>query len=157
CDLRARGPHLRELTPELRDALVDGLGDGSIEPGLWRRCMDGAVASVSPDDSAWLFDLALHAYRRMLDDEQLATDPLRVERVATIQQFYLDRRPELDGHRSFIAGLVADLRHALAHHELSPIAGSFADELVATTDVEHGTWHGQAIDVALMDALAADG
>jgi len=157
CDLRAQGPHVRSFTPDLRAALVNGLVDESITPGLWRRCTDAAFASLPPEQVPWMFDDVMHAYFTMLKDADLQTDPALAERVASVQRLYLERRPGQDGHPSGLEPIFDELRGALAKHHLAPVARSFAQDLIASVDVEHGTWQGQPVDVAMMDALAAAG
>ena len=157
CDLRARGPHLTALTPEVRDALVDGLVEGRIEPALWRRCVEGLVKGLAHEEAASLSDALARADRSLLAKPALQSDPALAERVATLQQLYLDRRDGFDGHPSVVAPLFDELREAVAHEALGPVATRFAHELLTTLDVEHGRWQGRPVDVALMDALAANG
>lgn len=157
CDLHARGPHVRVFTPDLRAALVNGLVDGSIAPGLWRRCTDAALASLHPEQVPWMFDDVMHAYFTMLKDADLQTDPALAERVASVQRLYLERRPGQDGHANILVPVFDELRSALAGKQLAPVARSFAQDLIASIDVEHGTWQGHPVDVAMMDALAAAG
>jgi hypothetical protein len=70
---------------------------------------------------------------------------------------YLERRADQGGHTTILAPIFADLRAALAKHELAPIARSFAEELIASVDVEQGNWQGHPVDVPMMDGLAAAG
>src|SRR5579863_4043938 len=49
CDPRSQGPHLRSCTEKMSRALVDGLIEGKVDPGLWRRCVDVLVGTASVD------------------------------------------------------------------------------------------------------------
>jgi hypothetical protein len=102
-----------------------------------------------------VFEEALRAYRKLLDDADLVSDPARLPRVDALQRLYVERRAGLDGDPQVTMRLFGDLRAALP--KLSPVAQSFAADLLATVDVEHGTWKGHAVDDAMMDALAAAG
>jgi len=54
--MRAQGPHVSAFTPDVRAALIDGLVDGNIAPGLWRRCVDAALAGLPAEPGSSLFD-----------------------------------------------------------------------------------------------------
>ena len=74
CDPRARTPHPATFTPEVRDALLAGLGDGLIEPALWRRCVEAWLKGLSPEEASSLLDAVLRSYSRMLEDSSLPVD-----------------------------------------------------------------------------------
>ena len=157
CDLRTRGPHVSAFTPQVRGALVHGFVDGKIDAALWRRCVDGALKGLPADQVSSMFDDVMVAYGKLLKDSDLETDPALAERVATMQRLYVDRRPDLDGHQTVLAPLFDELRDRLAKNKLGPVAKSFAAEVIATVDVEHGSWHGRPVDLPLLDTLAAAG
>lgn len=157
CDLRAPGPHVSAFTPEIRGRLIDGFVDGRIDTAPWRRCIEVALDGLPAAQVPSVFDDLMLAYRKLLKDSAIETDPARAERVATIQRLYLDRRPGLDGHPEVLAAIFDDLRTLLAKDALGAVARTFAAEVLATVDVEHGTWQGRRVDLAMMDALAATG
>ena len=126
-------------------------------PALWRRCVDVALKGLPADQVPSMFDDVMRAYGKLLKDSDLETDPALAERVATMQRLYVDRRPGLDGHPKVLAPLFEDLRDKLAKNKLGAVARSFAAEVIATVDVEHGTWQGRRVDLPLMDTLAAAG
>ena len=151
CDARATGPSVR-ITPAIRNALIDGLVDGSIEPSLWRRCVEVGLEGMSLADRRATFDAALRAYRDLLVDRDIGQDPARVARAAAIHRLYLERTP---GTGASNDDVLRDLHgHAGV---LAPVAWSFVVDLLAEAEVERGTWNGVPIDVAMMDALAAGG
>ena len=157
CDLRARGPHVSALTADIRGTLIGGFVDGKIDPVLWRRCIEVALKGLPADRVPSVFDDVMLAYRRLLKDSDLQTDPALAERVATIQRLYVDRRPGLDGHPQVLMPIFDDLRASLAKNELGAMARTFAAEVITTFDIEHGTWQGRRVDLPMMDALAATG
>ncbi len=157
CDLRARGPHLLAFSDEVHGALVDGFVKGRIEPVMWRRCVELVIKNMPPTQVASLFDELLRAYQSMVKSDHLQSDPAFAERVATIQRLYLERAEGLDGHPGVTTAIFDDLRDALAKRKLGPVGKSFAEEVIGTVDVSHGNWQGRAVDLALMDALAAAG
>jgi hypothetical protein len=157
CDLRARGPHVAAFTEDVRGALVGGLVDGKVAPAVWSRCVQVAFEWMPIDDASSLVDASLNAYVKLLDSGSLRSNPAVAERAATLQRLYLDRRAGLEGHPAVVTSVLAKLRELLAKKDLSPIARSFALEVVATADIAHGTWQGKTVDVAMMDALAAAG
>ena len=157
CDLRARGPHISALTADMRGALIDGLVDGKIDAVLWRRCIEVALKGLAADQVPSVFDDVMLVYRKLLKDSDLQTDPALAERVATIQRLYVDRRPGLDGHAKVLVPIFDDLRASLAKNDLPAVARTFAAEVIATFDIEHGTWQGRRVDLPMMDALAATG
>ncbi len=157
CDLRARGPHLLAFNDEVHSALVDGFVKGRIEPVMWRRCIELVIKNMPPTQVASLFDELLRAYQSMVKSDHLQSDPAFAERVATIQRLYLERAEGLDGHPAVTTAIFDDLRGALAKQKLGPVGKSFAEEVIGTVDVTHGNWQGRAVDVPLMDTLAAAG
>src|ERR1700690_4598407 len=54
CDPRTAGPHITPLDGGAMSVLVDGLIDGRIDPGLWGRCVEGALEGSSPEAAASL-------------------------------------------------------------------------------------------------------
>src|SRR5579871_4211396 len=52
CDLRAQGPHVSSVSPDVREALVSGLVDGKIDPGLWRRCVEAILGRLQHEETA---------------------------------------------------------------------------------------------------------
>jgi hypothetical protein len=157
CDPLAHGPHVAAFTDEIRSALVDGFVAGKIPTDVWRRCIETAAKDLPPRDSAFLLDEVMRAYRDMIENGDLTHDPALADRVTTVQRLYLDRRNGLAAHPKFIALIASELRDALSHHRLGPLARADAEEMLAELDVEHGTWQGRPVDVAQMDALAAAG
>ncbi len=157
CDVQGTGPHLPAMTPELRKALVDGLHYGHIPPATFRRCANAVMKRFSAEDTASLFDALFDAYHKMLVAKDLDGNPSEVERLSTIQRMYLDRQPGRDPHPAVLTPLLADIRAALAKKQLGRIATRFGQELLDTVDIEHGTWQGQNVDAAVMDALAKAG
>ena len=157
CDLQARSPHVSRMTADIRAALVDGMVDGTINPVLWRRCVDVLLKRLPHDEVPPLFDDLGHAYRKILADSDLERNPSLSERLATLHRLYLDRRAGLDGNPSAREPWLEEMRAALAKGKLGPVAARFAQELVATIDVENGQWQGRAVDAAMMDALAESG
>ena len=157
CDLRALSPHVPRMTADMRAALVDGMVDGKINPVLWRRCADVLLERLPRDEIPPLFDELGRAYRKILANSDLEKNPSLAGRLATLHRLYLDRPAGLDSNPSARASWFEDLRAALAKGQLGPVAAPFAQELVATVDVENGRWQGRTVDAAMMDALAASG
>ncbi|HJX52721.1 MAG TPA: hypothetical protein VJ801_08150, partial [Polyangia bacterium] len=142
CDLQARSPHVSRMTADMRAALVDGMVDGTINPVLWRRCVDVLLKRLPRDEIPPLFDELERAYRKILDDSDLEENPSLVGRLATLYRLYLERPAGLDSNPSARAPWFEKLRTALAKGKLGPVAAHFAQELVATIDVENGQWQG---------------
>jgi uncharacterized membrane protein YgcG len=157
CDRRARGPHLGAFTPDVRDALIDGLARGQIDPALWRRCLDAAMQGLPPDQVAGVLDAVMRTHASLVTDGDIESDPAFAGRVATLQRLYVDRASGVDGHPEVLTSLFDDLRGRLAKHELGPVAQSFAQDLLANVDVEHGVWQGHPVDRSTIDGLAAAG
>ncbi|HJX62863.1 MAG TPA: hypothetical protein VJ860_02810, partial [Polyangia bacterium] len=141
----------------MRAALVDGMMEGKINPVLWRRCIDVLLERLPRDEIPPLFDELEHAYRKTLADSDLERNFSLAGRLATLHRLYLDRPAGLDGNANACAPWLDELRTALAQGKLGPVAAHFAQERVATSDVETGRWQGRAVDTAMMDALAASG
>src|SRR5664279_1794833 len=87
CDFTlTSGPHLHHLTPDARGALVAGFRNGTIEPGVWRRCVKTMLPQLPGDDRASLVDAILGAYQGMLGAD--LDSPARVERLSTLEELY---------------------------------------------------------------------
>ncbi len=157
CDLRARGPHIQEMNPDIRSSLLNGLVEGKIDPILWRRCVDVLLKRLPRDEVPPWFDDVGRAYRKMLTDSDLEKSPALSERLATLHRLYLERPAGLDGNPQVREPLLEELRAALTKGKLGPVASHFGQELVATIDVENGRWQGRVVDTAMMDALAGSG
>jgi hypothetical protein len=157
CDLRALSPHVPAITVEIRRTLVDGLVDGKIDPALWRRCINVVLKGLPRDQVPPVFDALGIAYRKMLADSAIERNPALVERLATIHRLYLERPAGFDGDAKVREPLFAELRAALVQGRLGPVATYFAQDLVATIDIEQGQWRGRAVDAAMLDTLAASG
>ena len=156
CDPRARGPHVL-FTADIRRALINGFLDGKIDIVLWRRCVELAIKGLPADQVPALLDDIMLSYQKLLNDSDLESDPAFAEHVATIQRLYVDRPFGRDGDPTVLAPIFDDLRASLAKDKLGAVARTFAAEIVATVDVEHGVWHGRRVDLPMMDALAAAG
>ena len=157
CDPRARGPHVPEFTDDIRRALIGGFVDGKIAAVSWRRCVEVALNGLPADQAASMLDDVMLSYQELLNDSDLESDPALAERVTTIQRLYVDRRFGLDGHPTVLAPFFDDLRKSLAKNKLGAVARTFAAEIIATVDVEHGIWQGRRVDLPMMDTLAATG
>jgi hypothetical protein len=140
---------------DARAALVQGLIDGRIEPGLWRRCVDAAFAGASPEGAAMLLDAVGRGYRLVIRRGEIETStPLRT-RLATMQSLYLERPLGTNGHAVVVSPMFDELRGALQAHRLGPVATRFGEELLSVVDLERGIYQGRAVDVAMMDDLYA--
>ena len=157
CNLGARGPHLSTLDADTRRALVRGLGDGAIAPDVWRRCVDALVRSASRDDAAALVDDIGRGYRALIRRSDFEKSPALPDRLRVLQRFYIERKHGRDGHADVDDALFAQLRRALAAHRLGPTAASLGEELIATVDLERGSWLGRAVDVPMIDRLFGAG
>src|SRR5262249_27536626 len=91
CDLRATGPHLSHYDADVRDALVQGLIDGRIEPRVWRQCLGAALPDLSPESAALLLDAVGRGYRSLLRRDELEKSTALQTRLAAMQSLYLER------------------------------------------------------------------
>ena len=157
CDLRARTPHPAAFDDEIRGALVDGFIDGKIAPAIWQRCIDALAKSLAPADATSLFDRLMQSYAQLLTDSDLSTDPSLADRLNTLHRLYLDRTAKVDARAEVLAPIAEELRSKLAKKKLGALAAQFAQELLATLELEKGNWQGRAVDLPQMDALAAVG
>ena len=106
CDLRARGPHISRPTPDILDALVDGLGSGKTDPTLWRRCIDVLLKGLPRDQAQPLFDELARVYRKALRGSDIEQSPAVAERLAMIHRLFLERPAGLDGSASVVQPLL---------------------------------------------------
>ncbi|HEY3357086.1 MAG TPA: hypothetical protein VGQ83_27800, partial [Polyangia bacterium] len=155
CDVRAHGPHVAALTPEQRTALVRSLGDGRVEAGVWRRCVELLLRHGPREDAAALMDAIGGSYRTLLKRAELEQSPALQQRLEAMQRLYLERRNGIDGHPAVLGELFADLRRALAARRLGPTATRFGQKLIAAVDLEQGRWAGRPVDVTVLDGLLA--
>jgi hypothetical protein len=157
CDVRSQGPHLTAFTPDVQEALMEGLVEGSIQPNLWSRCVKALLKGLPEDRGASLLDAQAQMYWKLLHGSQLEVDPAAGERVATLQRIYLDRSEGITGHPKVLGPIIDDLREAIEKNKLGPVATGFGQELLATVDVENGHWQGRDVSTGMMDDLAAAG
>jgi hypothetical protein len=161
CDLHAKEDHVRVFTPDMGPTLVGALDRGTLPIEPFRQCALRLVKTLPSDSSATLFDAMAHAYRGMLRDARLDTDPARLERITALQTLYLDRKPGLGPHASVEDSLFRDLRAALAPQGDTPKLGTVAtrlgQEMLDAYDLARGLWQGRPVDIALMDTLVASG
>ena len=155
CDLTAKGPHVASFSEIVRDALVDGLTEGKIAPELWSRCAKALLKSAPRDDAASFIDAVGKAYRGVMKSDGFETSVVLQKRLQAMQQFYIDRKNQFQGHAAVDDKLIADLRKALANHRLGPIAAQMGEELVSAVELEHGLWMGRTVDVPLIDSIYA--
>jgi len=157
CSPRTSGPHLTRLDESVRASLVEGLTEGDIEPGLWRRCVDRALAGASPEDVSQLLYAVADGYRSLMKNADFETSPALQTRLLAMQNLYIERPNGLDGDRGRLGPLFDQLRAALDARRLGPVATRFAHELLSVVDLERGRYGGRAIDLALIDDLHARG
>ncbi|HVM66752.1 MAG TPA: hypothetical protein VMU14_17925, partial [Acidimicrobiales bacterium] len=157
CDLRARGPHVSYFDDDKLRWLVRGLTEGQIAPELWRRCANALIVSEVPDVAAALLDALGRGYRALIRRADFEQDTALQARLAAAQRLYIERRNGIDGHARIDEPLVAELRRALDHHRLGPLAARMGDELIAAVDLEHGRWLDRPVDAGVIDRLFAAG
>jgi hypothetical protein len=155
CDARASGPHLASFDKTALGSLIDGSTGGRIDPGLWRRCIDGALDGASRAEAALLVDALGRGYRSLVEESDLETTPAVQGRLSTLQALYIERPNGLDGHPDVVGPIFAEIRKALDAHKLGPVAAGVASELLAIVDLERGLYGGRPVDVALLDQLYA--
>lgn len=157
CDKGSRGPHLPELTEEMRQTLVNELVSGNIQPDVWSACISRALGALDPDRRVPSLEGLARVFQERIVRADLEEDPMAAERLAAILRVYL----ELSSNRSGAlgaAGLMSDeLRESLEKDKLGPVAKGFMGEVLASLDVERGHWGGQPVDIPMMDRLASDG
>ena len=157
CDLRADSPHLLTVDAPARRALVRGLGDGAIAPGLWRRCVDVLLRSAPREDAAGLVDEVGRQYRTLIRRSDFEKTPASQGSLRVLQRFYIERKNGFDGHADIAGKLFTELRRALAAHRLGRPRPLLGEELIAAADLERGTWLGRAVDVPMIDGLFGAG
>lgn len=155
CNLHSRGPHLTGLDADKRSWLLRGLTDGAISPLVWQRCADALLRSAPAEAAASLLDTVGSSYRKLLRSSALEESPAIQRRLGAMHQLYLDRTIGVGGHAARDQALFSGLRRALAAHRLGPIATRFGEELIATVELERGSWAGRAVDTPMIDALYA--
>lgn len=153
CDLRARGPHVSALNDEVRTSLVEGFADGRIDRTLWRRCVEVLLNGPSRENAASLIDAIGVAYQDVLKDSDFEKSRALQDRLAVMQQVYMERRNGMDGHPKIDEPMFDDLRRALSAHRLGPVATRFGEELLATFDLGRGMWSGHVVNTPVIDAL----
>ncbi len=160
CSRDSRGPYIgskRSMTRSDLDALTGGLANGDVAPELWRRCAGALLASLSAPESASLLDAMGMAYRTLLRDsdfEKPGGGAIRA-RLESLHQVYVFRPTGVEPHPATLADLLADLRDALSHSHLGPLATSYGDDLLATVDLANSVWHAQPVTRATLDVLQA--
>ena len=157
CDARTSGPRLAHFDESTLRSLIDGLTAGRVDPGLWRRCVDGALDGASTEEAAMLVDAVGRGYRALIKDGDLETSPALQGRLTAMQTFYIERPNGLDGHPKVMGPIVADIGKALDRHKLGPVATKLAIEMLAIVDLERGLYGGRPVDVALLDDLDSRG
>jgi hypothetical protein len=157
CDARASGPHLAHFDESSLRSLIYGLTGGRIDPGLWRRCVDGALDGASTEEAAMLVDAVGRGYRSLIKDGDLETSPVLQGRLTAMQTFYIERPNGLDGHPKVMGPIFGEIGKAFGAHKLGPVATKLAAELLAIVDLERGLYGGRAVDVALLDDLYSRG
>jgi hypothetical protein len=122
CDVRSAGPHVPVMDGDAAAAVTEALGEGRIQPAVWRRCADGIARSAPPDAATALLDaVAREAGERLLDLR------LPVRRFTAIRDqllalidFYLERPTAAAPHPRARAALADDVRTAIAGRPLPP-------------------------------------
>lgn len=155
CDLGTQGPHITLITDDTFQALGDGLYDGEVSPKLWRRCVEALVKSVKKPEAMKAMDMMGKTYRKLLRNKDLETDPARQKQLAALHEMFLERPAGLGAHRILMDDWVEQLDRALAAGRLGPIAAKYGEDLLATVELETGSWHGRPVTLATIDALHA--
>jgi hypothetical protein len=158
CDTKSKGPHVNEFTSDFQDALVKGFVDGKIQPALWERCVKRVLRNLPEDRAAAFYDQLMREHRKLIRGSAIEEDPKAAERLVALQNLYLDRRRDQNGHPEVVGPLFEELRKTLGKADaLGPVARDMGRELLATLDIEKGRWQDQDVSVAMMDELAAAG
>ena len=155
CDLGSQGPHLTLITDDTFTALSSGLSDGAVPPKTWRRCVESLARGLKKPDAMKLMDMMGRTYRMLLRNKDLETDPARQRQLATLHEMFIERPAGLGAHRALMDEWVAQLESALAAGRLGPIATKYGEDLLATVELETGSWHGRPVTVATLDGLLA--
>ncbi len=156
CDLQARGPHLTGINDEVAEALTDGIRLGRVEPKLWRRCLEVMMKTADPGEASHLMDSLARGYRKLMIEDDFEKSPSLQVRLQAMHQIYLERPPSVAAHSDVINPLFADLRKAIDKKRISPTAAKMGEDLLATVDLEKGTWRGKQVDLAMIEGLFAE-
>ncbi len=157
CDPRSQGPHLVGCTEKMSRALVDGLVEGKVDPGLWRRCVDALVGTASPDAAGAFIDAISRAYVKLLEDDRFeGSTPLQL-RLNAMQELYLARTQNQPLHLVVEAAMARELRSGVDKGRFGPTGRRMATALLEVDDLEHGRWAGRTVDVPRIEELATAG
>jgi hypothetical protein len=158
CDTKSKGPHVSEFTSDFQNALVQGFVDGKIQPALWERCVKRVLRNLPEDRAAAFHDQLAREHSKLMRGAAIEENPEADERLVMLQNLYLDRAREQNGHPEVVGPLFEELRQALGKADaLGPVARDMGRELLATADIEKGRWQDQDVTIAMLDELAAAG
>jgi hypothetical protein len=154
CDLETGGPHLATLDADVRRALMDGLRDGRIAPGLWSECAGRLVRSGDAASGALLLDAAARSYGEVIVDPRIESDPVVQGQLAALHALLQGTSGAVRPHAEAMTALIAELRRAMGNVRLGPVAERYATQLIAGDELSHGMRDGRPIDIAVLDQLS---
>ncbi|MBI5481353.1 MAG: hypothetical protein HY906_21015, partial [Deltaproteobacteria bacterium] len=157
CDLQNRGPHLAGFTDAIGRDLADGLADAKIPPELFRRCVDALMKHLTPPQGAELLAALGRSYRQLLRDGAIETNRARQAQLEALHRIYLERHARLAPPARLVTEWVTELQAALTRKRLGPYATRQAEDLLATVQLERGSWLGRPVDERMLDQLHAKG
>ena len=157
CDMRSTSPHLPRFDRDASKALVQGLTEGKLDPGIWRSCLDAALDGAPRDVGAPLIDALALGYRGLALDGDLETSPPLQARLAALQGVYIKRPTGQDGDPKTTNAVFDELRRRFFGGRFGRVGSGFVDELLAVVDLEQGRYGGRPVDLPTIDGIAARG
>jgi hypothetical protein len=155
CDLQSHGPHVGPLKYDDFADLTTALARRRIPPEVFKRCATKMLTGRTPEETASFLDAMGWAYRELLHEPEVETDPVRQAQLEMLHQIYLLRPSGSAPHAARMDDWIEDLRRALQRGRLGPVASRYGQDLLASLDLEHGRWQGQPVTAATLDAIAA--
>ncbi len=158
CDLPSPQPGAgAPISDFMTERLVDGLGDGTIPPPLWRACVDKMVRSADSPSAVRLLDRVVTTYARAITAQRLEADTSLQARVSAMETVYLERPADRSAHPNVVANAVGNVRRALGRGALDSWASPQATAFLDAVDIDEGRLRGRVVDLAMLDQLFAAG
>ncbi|MEA2697243.1 MAG: hypothetical protein QOI66_1514, partial [Myxococcales bacterium] len=157
CDLGSAGPHLVVVDQDIREALANGLREGTIPPPIWRDCVADIVRSGDQEGAAAMLDVVSDGYRALLTDGRVETSAVWQQRLVAAHDVLADRPPGVNPHALSMATLRSELQRVLSGGGAGPVARSNGEDLRIVLDLERGVLRGRSVDLPLLDDLATKG
>ena len=157
CDLASDGPHVPEVSADVRDELIAALHDDRLTPAIWGECVTRLIHSADVESARSVFDAVGREYIELLVNGAVERDSLAAKRLFVMHTLLLGRRDDVAPGRETMNNVLGVLRDRLKRGRLGLVATRYASEMVADIELERGMRAGRPVDEAMLDELLRSG